>query len=117
MRCCKVFAINRVWIAVDCGDIWAGYSRDFQQDTYSLIFTKTGQQARLSRWKMGRFFRGDNFCFQRTGLGVDIGTFMPWADKTRMAPIHLWELFTAVLLADSRKHFLSRCLVFLCGSS
>jgi ABC-2 type transport system permease protein len=63
--------------------------RDFQQDTYSLIFTKPVKKFDYlgGRW-LGSFVV-TLFVFSGLVLGGILGTVMPWADKTRMAPVHL----------------------------
>src|SRR3984893_4382654 len=64
--------------------------RDFQQDTYQLLFTKPiSQFAYLGgRWAASIFTT--IIVFSGFIWGAMLGTFMPWADKTRLAPIHLW---------------------------
>jgi ABC-2 type transport system permease protein len=64
--------------------------RDFQQDTYQLLFTKPiSQFAYLGgRWAASMFTT--IFVFSGFIWGAMLGTFMPWADKTRLTPISLW---------------------------
>lgn len=67
--------------------------RDFQQDTYSLIFTKPIKKFDYLGGKWLASFVVSIFIFSGLILGGLIGSFMPWADKTRIAPIHLgWFL-------------------------
>ena len=64
--------------------------RDFQRDTYQILFTQPiSKFAYLGgRWAgsfvttVFRFFRHDAWSF--------LGTFAPWADHTRIGPNHLW---------------------------
>ena len=63
--------------------------RDFQQDTYSLIFTKPITKLAYLGGKWAASFITTVFVFSGLAWGGIIGTFMPWADKTRLAPVHL----------------------------
>src|SRR5450432_2176595 len=63
--------------------------RDFQQDTYSLIFTKPVTKLAYLGGKWAASFVVTIFVFSGLLWGGIIGTFMPWADKTRIAPVHL----------------------------
>jgi len=63
--------------------------RDFQRDTYSLIFTKPVTKFDYLGGKWLASFVVTLFVFSGLVWGGIIGTFMPWADKTRLAPIHL----------------------------
>jgi ABC-2 type transport system permease protein len=63
--------------------------RDFQQDTYSLIFTKPVKKFDYLGGKWLASFVVTLFVFSGLVLGGIIGTVMPWADKTRLAPVHL----------------------------
>jgi ABC-2 type transport system permease protein len=65
--------------------------RDFQQDTYSLIFTKPVSKSAYLGGKWAASFVVTVFVFSGLVFGGIIGTFMPWADKTRLAPINLWS--------------------------
>src|SRR5438477_4411 len=64
--------------------------RDFQEDTYQLLFTKPiSKLAYLGgRWAASLVTTVGVF----SGLvwGAMAGAFMPWADRTRLAPIHFW---------------------------
>ncbi len=62
--------------------------RDFQQDTYSLIFTKPVSKLAYLGGKWAASFVVTVLVFSGLVWGGIIGTFMPWADKTRVAPIH-----------------------------
>jgi ABC-2 type transport system permease protein len=64
--------------------------RDFQRDTYQILFTKPiSKFAYLGgRWA-GSFFT-TVFAFSGALLGEFVGTFAPWADHTRIGPNHLW---------------------------
>jgi len=60
--------------------------RDFNQDTYQLIFTKpVSKYAYLGgRWA-GSMITAI-FVFSGIVFGIAMGTLMPWADKLRLAP-------------------------------
>ncbi len=64
--------------------------RDFQRDTYQMIFTKPiSKFAYLGgRWA-GSFFT-TVFAFSGMLFGTFLGTFAPWADHTRIGPNHFW---------------------------
>ncbi|MGB7726382.1 MAG: M1 family aminopeptidase [Candidatus Acidiferrum sp.] len=65
--------------------------RDFQQDTYAMIFTKP---VKKFDYLGGKWLASYVVCvFVFTGLiaGGIVGAFMPWADKTRLAPLHLMD--------------------------
>ncbi len=63
--------------------------RDFQQDTYSLIFTKPVKKFDYLGGKWLASLVVTLFVFSGLVLGGILGTVMPWADKTRLAPVHL----------------------------
>jgi hypothetical protein len=63
--------------------------RDFQQDTYALIFTKPVKKFDYLGGKWLASFVVTLFVFSGLVFGGIIGTVMPWADKTRLAPVHL----------------------------
>jgi ABC-2 type transport system permease protein len=62
--------------------------RDFQQDTYQLLFTKPISKFDYlgGRWAASLVVT----ILVLSGLiwGAMVGIFMPWADKTRLAPIN-----------------------------
>src|ERR1700678_3928362 len=64
----------------------------FQRDTYQMIFTKPiGKFAYLGgRWAGSLLTT--LFIFAGTPIGEILGTFSPWVDRTRLAPIDFWML-------------------------
>ncbi len=64
--------------------------RDFQRDTYQILFTKpVSKFAYLGgRW-LGSFVT-TVFAFSGMLFGTFFGTLAPWADHARIAPNHLW---------------------------
>lgn len=63
--------------------------RDFQQDTYALIFTKPVKKFDYLGGKWLASFVVTVLIFSGLVVGGIVGTWMPWADKTRLAPVHL----------------------------
>jgi ABC-2 type transport system permease protein len=63
--------------------------RDFQQDTYELIFTKPVKKFDYLGGKWLASLVVTLFVFSGLVLGGMLGTVMPWADKTRLARVHL----------------------------
>jgi len=66
--------------------------RDFQRDTYQLIFTKPiGKFAYLGgRWAGSLITT--LFIFTGTPVGEILGTLSPWVDRARLAPLDLGML-------------------------
>ncbi len=66
--------------------------RDFQRDTYQIIFTKPITKFAYlgGRWA-GSFFT-TAIVFLGLPFGEALGSFAPWADHTRIAPVDLSNL-------------------------
>src|ERR1700733_6043964 len=64
--------------------------RDFQQDTYPLLFTKPISKFDYLGGRWAASFVITILIFSGLIFGALIGGFMPWADKARIAPVHLW---------------------------
>jgi ABC-2 type transport system permease protein len=64
--------------------------RDFQRDTYQLIFTKPISRFAYLGGRWAGSFAVSILVFSGLIFGTMCGAFMPWADKTRLAPINLW---------------------------
>lgn len=64
--------------------------RDFQRDTYQILFTKPFSKFAYlgGRW-VGSFLT-TVFVFSGLMFGTFAGTFAPWADHTRIGSNHLW---------------------------
>lgn len=87
LQCCGQFtAFGAILIAAIFGP---AILRDFQQDTYALIFTKPVKKFDYLGGKWLASFVVTLFVFSGMVLGGILGTVMPWADKTRLAPVHL----------------------------
>jgi len=67
--------------------------RDFHQDTYQLLFTKPISKFAYLGGRWAGSFVTAVFVFSGLVFGGIVGTFMPWADRSRLAPVHLlWSL-------------------------
>ncbi len=64
--------------------------RDFQRDTYQLIFTRPVSKFAYLGGRWTGSFLTTVFCFSAMMLGTWLGTFAPWADRARIGPNHLW---------------------------
>jgi ABC-2 type transport system permease protein len=67
--------------------------RDFQRDTYQLIFTKPITKFAYLGGRWAGSFVTTVLCFSGLIFGEFFGTLAPWADHTRIGPFHLsWYL-------------------------
>jgi ABC-2 type transport system permease protein len=67
--------------------------RDFQRDTYQLLFTKPITKFAYLGGRWAGSFVTTVFCFTGLMVGEAAGTLAPWADHTRIARAHLsWYL-------------------------
>jgi hypothetical protein len=87
--------------------------RDFQLDTYQLIFTKP-----LSKFAyLGGRWAGSMvislFIFSGLMFGTAVGTLMPWADKDRMGPFNVWFYLQPYLTITGVQIFFLGSLFFL----
>ncbi len=64
--------------------------RDFQRDTYQILFTKPVSKFAYLGGRWAGSFATTVFAFSGMLFGTFFGTFAPWADHTRIAPNHLW---------------------------
>lgn len=64
--------------------------RDFQRDTYQILFTKPVSKFAYLGGRWAGSFVTTVFAFSGLLLGTFLGTFAPWADRTRIGPNHLW---------------------------
>ncbi len=64
--------------------------RDFQRDTYQILFTKPISKFAYLGGRWTGSFLTTVFAFSGMILGTFIGTFAPWADHTRIGPNHFW---------------------------
>jgi ABC-2 type transport system permease protein len=86
--------------------------RDFQRDTYQILFTKpVSKFAYLGgRWA-GSFFT-TVFAFSGLLFGTFLGTLAPWADHTRIGPNHLWSYLQPFLSVSVLQIFFLGSLFF-----
>ena len=67
--------------------------RDFQRDTYQLLFTKPISKFAYLGGRWAGSFVTTLFAFSGMLIGTYLGTFAPWADHARIGPNHLsWYL-------------------------
>ena len=67
--------------------------RDFQQNTYQIIFTKPITKFAYLGGRWAGSFVTALLCFSGMVIGEALGTLAPWADHVRIAPGHLgWYL-------------------------
>jgi len=64
--------------------------RDFQQDTYQILFTKPISKFAYLGGRWAGSFVITVLIFSGLMWGAMAGTLMPWADRTRLAPVHFW---------------------------
>src|SRR5580704_19559623 len=68
--------------------------RDFQRDTYQIIFTKPITKFAYLGGRWAGSFVITVLCFSGLIFGEALGTLAPWADHTRIAPGHpSWYLY------------------------
>jgi hypothetical protein len=67
--------------------------RDFQRDTYQILFTKPITKLGYLGGRWAGSFVTTVFAFSGMMFGTFFGTFAPWADHARIGPNHLsWYL-------------------------
>lgn len=64
--------------------------RDFQRDTYQMLFTKPISKFAYLGGRWAGSFVTTAFAFSGLIVGTYAGTFAPWADHARIGPNHLW---------------------------
>jgi hypothetical protein len=64
--------------------------RDFQRDTYQILFTKPISKFSYLGGRWAGSFVITVFAFSGMLFGTFLGTFAPWADHARIGPNHLW---------------------------
>ena len=64
--------------------------RDFQRDTYQILFTKPISKFAYLGGRWAGSFVTTVFVFSALMIGTFLGTLAPWADHTRIGPNHLW---------------------------
>src|SRR5271156_1560045 len=77
--------------------------RDFQRDTYQILFTQPISKFAYLGGRWAGSFVTTVFAFSGTMLGTYLGTFAPWADHTRIGPNHFWtyvQPFISILVVQ-----------------
>src|ERR1700732_4020642 len=77
--------------------------RDFQRDTYQILFTQPISKFAYLGGRWTGSFVTTVFAFSGMILGTFIGTFAPWADHTRIGSNHLWaylQPFLSILVVQ-----------------
>jgi ABC-2 type transport system permease protein len=64
--------------------------RDFQRDTYQILFTKPISKFAYLAGRWAGSFVTCVGVFTGVMLGAWLGTFAPWADHARIGPNHFW---------------------------
>jgi hypothetical protein len=65
--------------------------RDFQRDTYQILFTQPISKFAYLGGRWAGSFVTTVFAFSGVLFGTYFGTLAPWADHTRIGPNHLWS--------------------------
>ena len=77
--------------------------RDFQRDTYQILFTQPISKFAYLGGRWAGSFVTTVFAFSGMMFGTFLGTFAPWADHTRIGPNHLWaylQPFLSILVVQ-----------------
>jgi ABC-2 type transport system permease protein len=77
--------------------------RDFQRDTYQILFTQPISKFAYLGGRWAGSFVTTIFAFSGVIFGTFLGTFAPWADHTRIGPNHLWayvQPFLSILVVQ-----------------
>ncbi len=64
--------------------------RDFQRDTYQILFTQPISKFAYLGGRWAGSFLATVFAFSGVLVGTYLGTFAPWADHARIGPNSLW---------------------------
>ena len=64
--------------------------RDFQRDTFQILFTKPVSKFAYLGGRWAGSFVTTVFAFSGMMFGTFFGTLAPWADHARIGPNHLW---------------------------
>jgi len=82
--------------------------RDFQRDTYQILFTKPISKFAYLGGRWAGSFVVTVLIFSGLIFGSYLGTLAPWADQVRIGPNHLWwylQPFLSIVLVQ----------IFFCG--
>src|SRR5580698_8341580 len=87
--------------------------RDFQRDTYQILFTKPITKFTYLGGRWAGSYVATLFAFSGLMLGTFLGTFAPWADHTRIEPNHLWNYLQPFLSIIAVQIFFLGALFFV----
>jgi ABC-2 type transport system permease protein len=90
--------------------------RDFQRDTYQILFTKPISKFAYLGGRWCGSFVTTVFAFSGALFGQFAGTFAPWADHTRIGPNHLWWYLQPFLSITVTQIFFLGALFFAVGA-
>jgi ABC-type transport system involved in multi-copper enzyme maturation permease subunit len=90
--------------------------RDFQRDTYQLLFTKPISKLAYLGGRWTGSFITTVLVFSGLMLGTFAGTFAPWADHARIGPNHAWWYFQPFLSIVVVQIFFLGSLFFAVGA-
>src|SRR5215472_5632225 len=90
--------------------------RDFQRDTYQLLFTKPVSKFAYLGGRWTGSFVTIVFVFSGLMIGAFLGTLAPWADHTRIAPGHLWWYLQPFLSIVLIQIFFTGSLFFMAAA-
>jgi ABC-2 type transport system permease protein len=87
--------------------------RDFQRDTYQILFTAPISKFGYLGGRWAGSFVTAIFAFSGMLFGTFLGTFAPWADHTRIEPNHLWNYLQPFLSVVAVQIFFVGSVLFL----
>ena len=87
--------------------------RDFQRDTYQILFTKPISKFGYLGGRWAGSYVTTLFAFSGMMLGTFLGTFAPWADHTRIGPNHVWNYLQPFLSVIAVQIFFVGSVFFL----
>src|SRR5208283_2708905 len=84
------FLISLFGIIIIAAIFGTSILRDFQRDTYQILFTKPISKFAYLGGRWAGSFVTTIFAFSGLIFGTCLGTFAPWADHLRIGPNHPW---------------------------
>ncbi len=87
--------------------------RDFQRDTYQIIFTKPVSKMAYLGGRWAGSFLSCVFAFSGMVFGELLGTYAPWADHTRIEHGHVWWYIQPFLTITVVQIFFMGSLFFM----
>ncbi len=87
--------------------------RDFQRDTYQILFTKPISKFGYLGGRWAGSYVTTLFAFSGMMFGAFLGTFAPWADHTRIEPNLVWNYLQPFLSVIAVQIFFVGSVFFL----